>query len=228
MTKTYLQFIFTGNCIFNNTILVTQRDSWEAMKYAVKCEENDRNLTIIGFRFFDSNEDLEVSNVSITHYIRGEVYTYPKASSEILQYISKAGIKLDKGNKFLIYCKFYPMIYLFKEDDVLEDYDKVIKKIEEEKNILRIKELHKEYNTYRDNVINALSITINKLKEGYNNKIGLIESTIELNGIQKKIKPISLLNDNGDFGYHIEKLNDIQTKIIELQQNLSGVESLDE
>ena len=86
MTK-YVQYLNVGLGIFNNIREVNEWNTDVAIEEALSLENEEQDIRIVGFRFFEKDENTQqIVSESGIYYLQGEIVSNPSDDSQIVSY----------------------------------------------------------------------------------------------------------------------------------------------
>lgn len=228
MNKQFIQYISLGIGLIENVQEVSNRIIEENVEKALKLEEDSKDIKIIGFRFFDRAKDNSICNISGVFYLNGEVYTYPKISTELLQFIHNIGVDYKKGQQLIVTGSYTPMIYEFTKDDKILDIEDIKKRLERKRQKEREVNLTLEITKYKEKLCLCLEKIAGSIRANEYKYIPLkgLEIEAQENPKYKEVFVLDILNDGGDFKVHIDQLKYMYKELHSLEESLSGINSI--
>lgn len=214
MLQSYVQFLNVGFGIINN---MEQVDSWDAdaaMERALTIDNPQNDVRIIGFRFYDRDDESGViDKQSGIYYLLGEIFTFPKVDPDVTGYIKNAGMNFEDGNQLIKITKPNVMVYAFSENDTLLDADKAMTKIKLQREAERMNKMNEEIEEYKTKLLEALDGVRTALENNKYNSIALAE----LDALGEK-RALDILDDGGNFGQHIEHLRKLRIEMLTIEK----------
>ncbi len=214
MLQSYVQFLNVGFGIINN---IEQVESWDAdvaMERALAIDNPKNDVRIIGFRFYDKNDESGViEKQSGIYYLFGEIFTYPKVDPEVTGFIKNAGMSFEDGHQLIKIEKPNLMVYAFSENDTLLDTEKAMKKIKIQRETERMNKMNEEITEYKNKLLEALDEVRTALENNKYNSIALAE----MDTLGEK-RALDILEDGGNFGKHIEHLRKLRIEMLTIEK----------
>lgn len=214
MLQSYVQFLNVGFGIINNIEQVESWDADAAMERALGIDNPKNDVRIIGFRFYDKNEESGViEKQSGIYYLFGEIFTYPKVDPDVTGFIKNAGMNFEDGHQLIKIEKPNLMVYAFSENDTLLDAEKAMKKIKIQRETERMNKMNEEITEYKEKLLEALDGVRTALENNKYNSIPLAE----LDALGEK-RALDVLEDGGNFGKHIEHLRKLRIEMLTIEK----------
>ena len=216
MLQSYVQYLNVGFGIISN---IEPVDSWNndaAMERALALDNPKNDVRIIGFRFYDMETTTNViEKQSGIFYMFGEIYTYPKIDPDVSAFIKNASMTFQDDQKLIKIEKPNLMVYAFNDNDNLLDSEKAMLKIKVQRETIRMEKLKEEVVDYKNNLIETLAQIQKSIETNKFNEVSLVE--IDELGERKSL---NILDDNGDFGAHIEHLRTLRIEVLTIEKFL--------
>lgn len=220
MEGQFVQYLSIGTGFIENTQKIKTRNIEECIEKSIDIEDKTKDIQIIGFRFFDRDKKDVVCNISGIFYLRGEVITYPKVSTEMLQFLKNIGAIYKKGQQLIITGSSTPIVYEFMKEDKLVDLEEIKENIKRKKQAERATQLKKDIEAYKTSVCIVLTEIAENIKVNNYKYVTLKE--VE----ETDVFALNILGDGGNFKSHIDKLKSMHKELYSLEESLSGIGSL--
>lgn len=221
MTQSFVQYLNVGLGLINNTEPVSEWNIDEAIESALTLDDSTIDVQIIGFRFYDI--DTTTNNVmrrSGIYYLSGEVFTFPKVDQDITNFIKNTNADFPRGQQLIKIMKPYCLVYRYNEDDTIVDTAAVLAKIQGKKEQERLIQLKQDIIQYKNDLLQEIKNVEEAIENSSYHTIDLVE--LDATGYPKAL---NILNDNGDFGKHIEHLRNTRLEILTIEKKLNGTDA---
>lgn len=218
MLQSYVQYLNVGFGIINNSEPVDAWNSESAMERALALDNPDNDVRIIGFRFYDMDTDTNVvEKQSGIFYLYGEIFTYPKVDSDVSTYLNNSKMDLEDGQQIIKVMKPNLFVYKFHDNDNLLDTEKAMAKMKIQRDTEAMNALEVEISEYKTKLLESLTAVSQAIENNKYNSIDLIE--IDATGEKRAL---NILEDNGDFGSHIEELRKKRIEMLTLEKQIKA------
>lgn len=222
MIKSFVQYINFGTGFFENTCEIESRDVYLVAEKVVDINEKVKDANIIGYRIFDREDNTsECKRISGVYYVKGEVFTYPSLSNEMLQFVKSTGKTYKKGQKVIVIIGACPIVTEFFNEDKLLNITKIRERLHKKRKKEELEVIYKEIDSYKNRTCDELTEVINAIKQ--NNF-----KDIKYADIEEDICPLNINHDNGNFELHERNLKSLYKKARDIELELSSVDLLDE
>lgn len=211
MTQNFVQFLNVGFGIINNNEPIEEWDKEVAMEKALALNSPNNDVRIIGFRFYTMQDNI-ITSKSGVFYLEGEIFTYPKVDPDVNNFIKSRNAQFEIGQELIKIMDPYVMVYKFNPGDEIVDTGMIVAKMKVKKEKDRMKLLEEEIVSYKSRLIATLKSIEEAVDTNQFNAIVLSE----VDGVD--IKPLDILNDNGDFSKHIDHLRNLRVEIMKIDK----------
>lgn len=207
----YVQYLNVGFGIFNNIREVKEWNVDVATEEALVLENEEQDIRIVGFRFFEKEEELDqISSESGIYYLKGEVINNPSDDGQIVSYYEYRRQPLPKVPLVKIQSPFF-LLYPYGEEDQFVDTHLAKEKIALRKKQARIATLRQEISDYKQSVVQEIRKIADAMEE---EEFLLVPLTKETGEEQQYL---DILGDHGNFKKHISYLEEKIAEITKLQ-----------
>lgn len=212
MTK-YVQYLNVGLGIFNNIREVKEWNADVAIEEALSLENEEQDIRIVGFRFFEKDENTQqIVSESGIYYLQGEIVSNPSDDSQIVSYFENRMQPLPIIPLVKIQSPFF-LIYPYREEDQVVDTFLAKEKIALRKKQARVNILREEIKEYKEAVVRELRKVADAMEEEEFLLIPLINNVVE----EEEVQHLDILGDGGNFKKHISCLEKKIEEINRLQ-----------
>lgn len=207
----YVQYLNVGFGIINNTKEVKEWNVDVAIEEALMIEDEERDIHIIGFLFFEKDyETNQILSQSSIYYLRGNIVEIPSADAQIVSYFERKQQTVPIVPVVKIQTPFF-VIYPYHEGDQIVDLVFAKEKIEFRKKQVRIAKLREELENYKQKLVQELHNIADALEQDEFLLVPLVSGGS--NGIQH----LDVMGDCGNFQKHIEFLQERIEELTKLQ-----------
>ena len=212
MAVSFVQFLNIGFGIINNTREIDKWNIEEAVESALLLDDPDTDVRIIGFRFYDQDENTGVIvKKSGVYYLGGELFTYPKVDTETESYLKHLGKDFARGQQIIKIKKPLLCVYPYASDDRIVNIQPFLAEIKKKKAQEKIIKIQDDIEMYKQRLVNELRMIESAIESNSFNRIPLISESEE-------VKHLNILNDGGNFEKHIEYLRNQRVELMKMEK----------
>ena len=212
----YVQFLNVGLGIINNTKEVESWNIKEITEEALLMDNPDLDVRIIGFRFYDldpvTNHVLKQSGI---YYLDGEIVNNPSKDPSVMAFLSSSNKEFPRGQRLIKIQKPYTLVYALENEDTIVDVKPFLAKIKAKKAKEHLERMKKDFEEYKNNLVEVLRKIEDAIACNAFNAIPLIDSPSS-----ETSKTLNIMNDNGNFNKHIEYLRNKRIEIMNLENKM--------
>lgn len=212
----YVQFLNVGLGIINNTKEVESWNIKEITEEALLMDNPDLDVRIIGFRFYDldpvTNHVLKQSGI---YYLDGEIVNNPSKDPSVMAFLSSSNKEFPRGQRLIKIQKPYTLVYALENEDTIVDVKPFLAKIKAKKAKEHLERTKKDFEEYKNNLVEVLRKIEDAIACNAFNAIPLIDSPSS-----ETSKTLNIMNDNGNFNKHIEYLRNKRIEIMNLENKM--------
>lgn len=207
----YVQYLNVGFGIFNNTKEVKEWNVDVATEEALMTEEKNGDIHIIGFLFFEKDDETnEILFQSGIYYLKGEIVENPSMDLQIVSYFEKKQQILPVVPLVKMQSPFF-MVYPYRKDDQLINLEFAKEKIALRKKKVRIAILREEIENYKKELVQELHNIANDMEQDEFLLVPLVD------GVNEGVRHLDVMGDCGNFQKHIAFLEERIEELTRLQ-----------
>ena len=182
-----------------------------AIEEALTAENKERDIHIIGFLFFEKdNETNQILTQSGIYYLQGEIVEIPSCVIQIVSYFERKQQTLPIVPLVKVQSPFF-MVYPYHEGDQLVDLTLAKEKIALRKKQVRIAVLRDELENYKQTLVQELRNIASALEQDEFLLVPLVD------GVCDDVQHLNIMGDCGNFRKHIMFLEEHIEELTRLQ-----------